>query len=107
MARCRPRMAAPVRRTPSGRSGATHSSSSSSGCSCPPGTGSSPTPPGYGASRGSEVAATRLLALDGLEQGLEVAGPEAPRPLPLDDLEEQGGAVGDGLGEDLEEVAVL
>src|SRR5205807_9954040 len=54
-----------------------------------------------------EVAAPRLLALDGLEQGLEVARPEPPRSLPLDDLEEERGPVGDGLGEDLEEVTVV
>src|SRR3712207_699751 len=35
-----------------------------------------------------EVAAARLLALDGLEQRLEVALAEAQRAVPLDELEE-------------------
>src|SRR5687767_1984157 len=54
-----------------------------------------------------EVAATLLLAFDGLEQRLEVAGTKALGAFALDDLEEHGGAVADGLGEDLQQVAVL
>src|SRR5689334_5396026 len=55
----------------------------------------------------SEVAARVLLALDGLEEGLEVALAEAERAVPLDDLEEDRGPVAERLGEDLQEVAVL
>src|SRR3989454_2446966 len=54
-----------------------------------------------------EVAALGLLAFDGLEQRLEVAHAEAARPVPLDDLEEEGGPILHGPGEDLEEVALL
>ena len=53
-----------------------------------------------------EVAAALLLALDGLEEGLEVALAEAERAVPLDQLEEHGRPVlhrlskeGDVLGE--------
>src|SRR5438477_1250186 len=56
---------------------------------------------------GSEVAAALLLALDGLEQRLEVALAEAQRPVPLDQLEEHGRAVAHRRGEDLQQVAVL
>src|SRR4051794_3340388 len=55
----------------------------------------------------SEVAAASLLALDGLEQGLEVAGAEPLGPFALDDLEEDGRPVGDRLGEDLQQVPVV
>src|SRR5919106_6983396 len=58
-------------------------------------------------SRGLEVATPRLLALDRLEQGLEVALAEAARAVALDDLEEQRRPVADGLGEDLQEVALV
>src|SRR5581483_5643006 len=54
-----------------------------------------------------QVAPTSLVALDGLEQRLEVALAEAPCAAPLDDLEEHRGAVGDRLGEDLQQVPVL
>src|SRR5438132_9164692 len=54
-----------------------------------------------------KVAACGLLALDGLEQRLEVALAEALAPFPLDDLEEQRRAVGDGAGEDLQQIAVV
>src|SRR5205807_4032442 len=54
-----------------------------------------------------QVAACGLLALDGLEQRLEVALAEALAPFPLDDLEEQRRAVGDGAGEDLQQIAVV
>ena len=60
-----------------------------------------------GVPHGSQVPAALLLALDRLEEGLEVALPEAQRPMPLDDLEEDGRPVPEGLGEDLEEVALL
>src|SRR6478736_1280070 len=56
---------------------------------------------------GSEVAALVLLALDGLEERLEVALAEAERAVPLDELEEDGRAVAERLGEDLQQVAVL
>src|ERR671917_280498 len=55
----------------------------------------------------SEVAAALLLALDRLEQRLEVALAEPERAVPLDELEEHRRAVLDGLGEDLQQVAVL
>src|SRR5215207_6374855 len=57
------------------------------------------------AARILKVAAAGLLAFDRLEQGLEVACPEAAGADTLDDLEEQGRTVGDPLGEHLEEVA--
>src|SRR6266699_2458916 len=57
--------------------------------------------------RRSEVAAAGLLALDGLEQGLEVALAEPLRAVPLDQLEEHRRPVLHGPGEDLEQVAVL
>src|SRR5438552_1805116 len=49
----------------------------------------------------------RLLALNGLEQGLEVPLAEAARAVPLDDLEEQRGAVLDRLGEYLQQVTFV
>src|SRR5258707_15889277 len=55
----------------------------------------------------SECTAPALLQLDRLEECLEVSLAEAPRPVTLDDLEEEGRAVLDGLGEDLEQVALL
>src|SRR5690349_17089683 len=58
-------------------------------------------------SRISEVAALLLLALDGLEEGLEVALAEAQRAVPLDQLEEDRRPVAEGLGEDLQQVPVL
>src|SRR6476660_2721937 len=56
---------------------------------------------------GSEVAALVLLALDRLEQRLEVALAEAQRAVPLDQLEEHRRPVAQRLGEDLQQVAVL
>src|SRR5919199_1799194 len=55
----------------------------------------------------SEVAAALLLALDRLEECLEVALAETERAVPLDQLEEHGGPVAGRLGEDLQQVAVL
>src|SRR5215469_15707174 len=60
-----------------------------------------------GRSSGLEVAAAGLLALDRLEQGLEVALTEPLRTMPLDQLEEDGGPVLHWLGEDLQQIAVL
>ena len=54
-----------------------------------------------------EVAAERLLALDRLEQGLEVALAERARAVALDHLEEERRPVLRRLREDLEQVAVL
>src|SRR3954453_18487560 len=54
-----------------------------------------------------QVSPAGLLALDRLEQRLEVALAEAHRAVPLDQLEEDRRAVLDRLGEDLQEVAVL
>ena len=54
-----------------------------------------------------EVAAQRLLALDRLEQRLEVAVAEAACAVALDHLEEQRRPVLRGLREDLQQVAVV
>src|SRR3954471_19908878 len=54
-----------------------------------------------------KVAALLLLALDRLEQRLEVAHAEAARAVALDDLEEEGRPVLDGPREDLKKVALL
>src|SRR6266700_2334168 len=56
---------------------------------------------------GSEVAAPFLLALDRLEQGLEISLSEPKRAVPLDEFEKNGGTVTDRPCEDLEQVAVL
>src|SRR5829696_1651689 len=56
---------------------------------------------------GLQVAAQRLLALDRLEEGLEVALSERRRSVPLDHLEEERRPVLRRLGEDLQQVAVL
>src|SRR5665811_1049999 len=64
----------------------------------------------FGATRrstGLQVAAAVLVAFDGLEQRLEVAFAETACAFTLDDLEEHGGSIGDGLGEDLQQVTVL
>src|SRR4051794_29201992 len=55
----------------------------------------------------SEVPPRGLLALDRLEQRLEVALAEAARAVPLDQLEEDRRAVAERLGEDLEQVALV
>src|SRR5918911_880528 len=57
--------------------------------------------------RSLEVPAQRLLALDRLEERLEVALAEAPRAVALDHLEEDRRPVLGRLREDLEQVAVL
>src|SRR3954466_12009267 len=54
-----------------------------------------------------QVAALGLLALDRLEQRLEVAVAEAARAVALDHLEEDRRAVADRLGEDLQQVALV
>src|SRR5688500_13505636 len=54
-----------------------------------------------------QVAPQLLLALDRLEQRLEVALAEAAGAVALDDLEEHRRAVADGLGEDLQHVALV
>lgn len=48
-----------------------------------------------------------LLALDGFEEGLEVAFSEGLGALALDDFDEDGGAVHQRLGEQLKEVALV
>src|SRR5215472_3016980 len=55
----------------------------------------------------SEVAPEGLLALDRLEQSLEVARAEALGPLPLNDLVEQCRTVFDRLGEDLQQISFV
>src|SRR5215212_743642 len=57
--------------------------------------------------KSSEVPAQGLLALDRLEERLEVALAERRRAVPLDHLEEDRRPVLGGLGEDLEQVPVL
>src|SRR5215211_7925689 len=57
--------------------------------------------------RSLQVPAQRLLALDRLEERLEVALAEAARAVALDHLEEQRRPVLRRLREDLEEVAVV
>src|SRR4051795_1531277 len=54
-----------------------------------------------------QIAPSFLFLFDGFEEGLEVALAEAEGAVPLDELEEQGGAVADRLGEDLQQVTVL
>ena len=54
-----------------------------------------------------EVPPQLLLALDRLEQGLEVAVAEAARAVALDHLEEHRRPVADRLGEDLQQVALV
>lgn len=53
------------------------------------------------------VAAELLLALDGLEESLEVSGTETLETTTLDDLDEDSGTILNGLGEDLEQVSTL
>src|SRR6266508_3674456 len=55
----------------------------------------------------SQVPALLLLALDRLEQRLEVAFAEAAAALALDDLDEQRRPILERLAEDLEQVAFL
>src|SRR3954452_11135870 len=54
-----------------------------------------------------QVPAQCLLALDRLEERLEVALAEAACAVALDDLEEDGRAVADRLREDLQHVALV
>src|SRR3979490_137305 len=54
-----------------------------------------------------KVASEGLFSFDGFEEGFEVALAEAAAALALDDLVEDGGAVLDGAGEDLEHVAFV
>src|SRR3954454_16948760 len=63
--------------------------------------------PSPGWRNASEVSSPLLLTLDRLEQGLEVALAEAARAVALDDLEEDRRPVADGLGEDLQQVALV
>src|SRR5262249_18822295 len=55
----------------------------------------------------SEVAAPRLIALDRLEQRLEIPFAESAGAAPLDELEEQRRSIGDRLGEDLQQVSLV
>src|SRR3712207_4308836 len=54
-----------------------------------------------------EIPAQRLLALDRLEQRLEVALAEAARAVPLDHFEEERRPVLRGLREDLQQIPVV
>src|SRR5574340_683589 len=54
-----------------------------------------------------QIAAQRLVALDSLEQRLEVALAEAPRAFPLDDLEKDRRTILHVLRENLEQVAIV
>src|SRR5829696_352112 len=51
-----------------------------------------------------QVSSQGLLAFDGFEQRLEIALPESPAPFPLDDLEEEGGAIFHRAREQLQEI---
>ena len=53
-----------------------------------------------------KVSAFALLELDALEQGLEVAGPEALMVATLNDLDEDGRAVLERFRENLEKIAM-
>ena len=55
----------------------------------------------------SEVAALGLLQLDGLEKRLEVSSTEAIVVAPLNDLDEEGRPVLNGLCENLQQIALL
>src|SRR4051794_18155463 len=57
--------------------------------------------------RGLQVAAESLLALDRLEERLEVPVAEAAGAVALDHLEEERRAILGGLREDLQQVAVV
>ena len=48
-----------------------------------------------------------LLLLDGDEEGLEIAFPEAKSTTSLNYLEEQCGSIREWLGEDLEEISLV
>src|SRR5207302_11119957 len=76
--------------------------------------------PGYGACEGLvrarrsasalhelQVPTLGMLALEGLEQGLEVAFAEAACAMALDQLEEDRRAIAERGGEDLQEVALV
>src|ERR1700680_1153270 len=58
-------------------------------------------------SQSLQIAACRLFALDGLEQGPEVTLAEALAALALDHFEEQRRPVADGAREDLQQVSVV
>src|SRR5829696_466880 len=62
---------------------------------------------GSGIQLSSEVAASFLVTFDRLEQRFEIAFTETLSAVPLDDLEEHRGPVGDRFGEDLEQVPVV
>ena len=55
----------------------------------------------------SEVAPLLLIHLDALKECLEVSSTEALVVVPLNDLDKDGRPVLEGLGEDLEQVAVI
>ena len=48
-----------------------------------------------------------MFAFDGFEEGFEVADAEAEGAVAFDEFEEHGGAVDEGFGEDLQQVAVF
>ena len=55
----------------------------------------------------SEVASEGLLGLNGLKECLEIAGTEALMIASLDDLQEESWAIFQGLGKDLQKVALV
>src|SRR5207253_5051202 len=59
------------------------------------------------AGEGLQIAAESLLALDGLEEGLEVAVAEAAGAVTLDHLEEERRPILRGFREDLQQIAVV
>src|SRR5262245_2762766 len=106
-ARCRaPRGSRPTRRTATRRTRSARSPARARRCR--------PRPPRAAAAGrsspwpwASQVPAQLLLALDRLEQGLEVALAEAAGAVALDDLEEHRRTVADRLREDLQHVALV
>ncbi len=54
-----------------------------------------------------KIPAGSLFAFDGFEEGFEVADAEAERAVAFDEFEEHRGAVDEGFGEDLQQVAVF
>jgi hypothetical protein len=54
-----------------------------------------------------QVAAPLLFQLNRLEQGLEIAFAKTAAAVTLDDFDEDGWAVLDGAGEDLQQVALI
>ena len=61
----------------------------------------------YGGPEHLEVSATLLFSFDGFKECLKVSFSERASAFALDDLKKHGGAILNGLGKDLEKVAIL